>query len=66
MKAVMSLGDASRHAFNDRVGKIYPTNYRCPNIHVVGDSALSWKSYDVGAIKTCVPHMEDRCQKKKW
>ena len=65
VKALMSLGDALKHAFNDRVGEVHPQyKQQCDNIEVLNDSALSSKRFGIGAIKTfgasLAPWLEQR------
>ena len=55
VEALMSMEEAWRPAFNDRVEQVMPQyKEQCRNLEVENDSALPLKSFDVGAVKTWV------------
>ena len=50
--AWMSLGDAWKQAFSDRVGEVHPQyKQQCKNTKVLDDSAPSFKKYELGSTK---------------
>ena len=48
VKALMSMGDAWRKAFNE------PHKNKSPHLEIVENSALTSKGHDAGSVKTCV------------
>ena len=55
IKALMSMGDALKRTFSDRVAPVHPQNKKtCPNIDILKNSALTLKSHGAGSDKTWV------------
>ena len=55
VKALMTMGDTWKRAFNDRVARIYPQCKKtCPKMDVLEDTALTSNRHDTGSVKTWV------------
>ena len=65
VKAMLSVGESWRVAFNDRAGRVQAQfKEQCTNLDVMNGSALSFKKYDVGSsLRVFVVHF---CNGLKW